>query len=999
MATKTNKEFKVDLKDLKVEIEKHPMAESKNMFESFLLIGYDDLYYQEKIIPYAIDINNNIKNEPIKEKEKKKNDDIIFRRFRCRNLPTILNSITSDFTGPILTGDQIILDVFPLPPEILCDPFENKDIPPEIKTNHVIFSNIQNNVVNYGYAYIFYEKKNHEKLKIYIPKAFVIISQYPLFNIFTKLCEEIKDLFTNQQLQIPIEIQIYNIINYVPASIDTGLKMTLIPKHELLHINTFKSQDEFFETNIQNKYYPEQLSGYRDTEVNFCYLLNVLSVDLIIEIYLNLLSGRVIGFFYENISELSIIMHIFHQFLFPFAPNENVACLPPIKFFCTDTVSQNIVGFLCNYDDLEMYDPFREVKEGEYRCMTDEEENIQLDPLFFRCDYILDLNTKVLKEPDKYISSTENDNYKQNKKLNDFIKKIITKFSKGSVETEFERMLFKLYHSLKENLYKLTSFQKMKKKFFHPFLRKDTEFMNHFILESFYKFNLNFAYIYYTKISPYKGDYRISKEEQINSQLISQKDSELNPDEYLFFSCFGNSLFGNCLDNFIGGYSTKEPKIYKGPKLIFEHLLYFLRIKHLYDLADKRLPDILDIYDELYTNKIKDINNDNEQDNKININIKENNQFLFDTNDEEIKKINHKTFTFFEFYKYYVSNPDMAPYFYNIADPEYVNGKITKKSSQNIKYTFKYKKFALDQNIIFKYIYKLRQMDEKTKAKLFKDIIQKEAIPPEQIKSYDNFITSGLEKYYIKNKIIDNLELLNFSILGIVILTISKHKLVYFIDAINEIIRNLQFLSRKFTEILLSIALRVFSKQKNKNLFICEKYFDIYKLAIEKKLIFPNDELIILQKKISKFIHSIGDREEIDLTELGKSLDEANKKSYNLKFNESLLKKFNFLDLTQDVKKIDIKFTMNKKKIEYNIVYHIQKIYDKICTYLDVYYKDLNYDIILNDKEEFNKIIIYLLFYVTALKNKKGKHHSDAESKIYFPQEIEMFLINSLEII
>ena len=72
MATKTNKEFKVDLKDLKVEIEKHPMAESKNMFESFLLIGYDDLYYQEKIIPYAIDINNNIKNEPIKEKEKEK---------------------------------------------------------------------------------------------------------------------------------------------------------------------------------------------------------------------------------------------------------------------------------------------------------------------------------------------------------------------------------------------------------------------------------------------------------------------------------------------------------------------------------------------------------------------------------------------------------------------------------------------------------------------------------------------------------------------------------------------------------------------------------------------------------------------------------------------------------------------------------------------------------------------------------------------------------------
>ena len=44
----------VDLKSLEVTIEKFPMAESKNMFESFLIIGYDDLYYQGKIVKEAV---------------------------------------------------------------------------------------------------------------------------------------------------------------------------------------------------------------------------------------------------------------------------------------------------------------------------------------------------------------------------------------------------------------------------------------------------------------------------------------------------------------------------------------------------------------------------------------------------------------------------------------------------------------------------------------------------------------------------------------------------------------------------------------------------------------------------------------------------------------------------------------------------------------------------------------------------------------------------------
>jgi len=69
---KINKEeFNVDLKSLEVQIEKYPMAESKNMFESFFIIGYDDLYYQEKIIKKTSVLIND-KKEELNSKEKKK---------------------------------------------------------------------------------------------------------------------------------------------------------------------------------------------------------------------------------------------------------------------------------------------------------------------------------------------------------------------------------------------------------------------------------------------------------------------------------------------------------------------------------------------------------------------------------------------------------------------------------------------------------------------------------------------------------------------------------------------------------------------------------------------------------------------------------------------------------------------------------------------------------------------------------------------------------------
>jgi len=69
----------------------------------------------------------------------------------------------------------------------------------------------------------------------------------------------------------------------------------------------------------------------------------------------------------------------------------------------------------------------------------------------------------------------------------------------------------------------------------------------------------------------------------------------------------------------------------------------------------------------------------------------------------------------------------------------------------------------------------------------------------------------------------------------------------------------------------------------------------------------------------------------------------------------------------------------------------------------------LDYNIIIQNKEEFNKVIIYLLTYVTIIKeeNKKKQReninlrnkngNTDNEYEKNFPKDIELFLINCLE--
>lgn len=997
-----NEDLGIDLKDLEVKIEKYPLAESPNLIENFLILGYEESYIQEIILKKLQLSNLQIENEKTEVRGRKGSDiKLCFKEYKCRNYPTILGTISSNFTGGIFNGSQIIEQVFPVPPSVYYGYFEYVPSTQDfINSTNIIFSNIQNEAVNIGYAHIFHESRNICKLKVYIPKAFVIISQYPYFNIFHNLCKEIKRLYSNEQLQIPIEIQLYNIVNFVPAPIDSSMKMTLIPAEELFEINRIKSQEDFFESKKQEKYYLSQLSGYRCSDINFSELFSVLSVETIVEVYLELLSGKIIGFFSKYLEILNITIYIFKQFLFPFSPNENASGLSPTKFFCSENIDEYIVGFVCGFDDLDNYNPLREIKEGEFRCLSDEEEKQEVDLLIFKCNYILDLDKKILKEQDKYSYGMEISDSKKDAKLSEYFKKVIG----GSVNANsyLDVSIDKLLTKLKDISFKLTSYKTNTgnlPNFFHSTDNNSSntntdnnsnEILNRAILDSFYQFNLNIAYLYYSRVSTYNGDYRISKEEE-DVNIKTKEQSGLNDDEYLFFSEFRNSLFCNGLGNFIGGYSYKDPKIYKASKRIFEKLL---ALKKVSGGREEYFYNILDIYDSVYLTKNKsepEVENnfqkkvekfskkEEKKNSKKNEMIQENNIIK--------KEDKYKTtITFLEFYKYYFNSPKMASYFYSIINEEFVKGTINKKNKINIKYLYKYKKIDIDQNLLFKYIYMLNVMDNSIKKKCFK--LTEDVQIEQNITS--RMISSDIEHYYINTKLIDYKDLLKFSILSVVALTASKHKLLHFTPQIYQIIGKLNFSVRKFVEIILSISLRLFSNEEEKNLYIYEKYFNLYNEAIEKRGMFPNDELIILEKKINEFTNKIQNtREVIEQQEYRKMINLKEKDRYTLDFDKKRaneIKAPSYSFGTNEVK-VKITFKVNKKKVAYlETCYSFITIYDKITSILNQYYKDLDYSKI--DKNEYNKIIIYLIYFTTIFSN----DYKD------FPKDTSLFLFYCLDL-
>ena len=215
-------------------VKKFPyLGYSPNLIEYFLIIGYETSFIQNEII------------KGIEEQEKDKqlpppsqNDVKVFREYKCETQPTILNSISSNYNNEMLENDMIINLCFPSPPNIYYSSSENKQYEPN-QFSVVFFLNgdsldDQTKIPFHGYTFIFYESQSTKtNKKIFIPKAFTVISQYPFFCLFNTLCKDTLAMFRNDKLEIPLEILLYNILNFTPSPINYPLTLSLFPTIDL----------------------------------------------------------------------------------------------------------------------------------------------------------------------------------------------------------------------------------------------------------------------------------------------------------------------------------------------------------------------------------------------------------------------------------------------------------------------------------------------------------------------------------------------------------------------------------------------------------------------------------------------------------------------------------------------------------------------------------------------------------------------------------------------
>ena len=123
-----------------------------------------------------------------------------------------------------------------------------------IKPYNVIFSynpqteNNSKKSIN-GFAHVFYRKYYKNKnfgdkiVSFFIPIIFCIISEFPFYNSFYLLCNQIKNLYKDNNLEIPIEILIYNIINFTLSPLNNDSFLFIEPvafPTKKIELKTFK---------------------------------------------------------------------------------------------------------------------------------------------------------------------------------------------------------------------------------------------------------------------------------------------------------------------------------------------------------------------------------------------------------------------------------------------------------------------------------------------------------------------------------------------------------------------------------------------------------------------------------------------------------------------------------------------------------------------------------------------------------------------------------------
>ena len=505
-------------------IAKYPyLGYSPNLIQYFGIIGY-----QEEFVNTII-------------KEINKTPGVSNNPFR----PTIINSVISNIDNGTTDNDLMLSQIYPDNPNIIKANL-NDQIPPPSSVIYSFCFDSQDGkkkIFYSCYAYRFYEifksSSNNNNEVYYIPKAFSVMSQYSFFNTFHYICENLlKIINLKLDKQLPIEIIIYCIINYLPTPMNYNISINVFDS--LLKIDPIKL---------------EQLSGYPTIDFDMSEIFNLLPINLMLEIYLFTFLEQKMLFFSQNLEILNMVMYI--MFLLNYPCNDSIYFWHIVSVSLKDFTADNrFVG---------------KVMDSLIGVNTTYVESINTS-VFGSYYFIVDLdNKKIFLE--KSINDPEDEEYKDLLDIQEFFqnclkdKNIDSFFLKDSIKelkTNLENILFK----------ELVGYTPYPKNKYVDFFKVNPK-INKKIQESFYNFCLNVLRFFYKDNELNTSFDKITNKENKLKSVISINGREVPLPDYEIKFCefFRDSIkYQFFFENFIQNNETMD--IFRIPLLFSEEFIY-----------------------------------------------------------------------------------------------------------------------------------------------------------------------------------------------------------------------------------------------------------------------------------------------------------------------------------------------------------------------------------------------------------------------------------------
>ena len=308
---------------------------ASNLIDKFLVLGYDQKDIEHTLLreePKPVNIKNNY-----------------LKYIDFPERPTIMNEICFNYNKESQENDLLLQLIFPNCPKLyflekkyIKEQKEQYDSNEETNNYTIIFSinplDINNSRKSFnGLGYIFYIKKEHRDDNneldglIYYPITYVILSEYPYFYHFNKICKNIYIQMKKKTDEIPIDIILYNAIKFCPSPININLNLSfgatlssnMKPEITANHIlNQLYSKNKSENLNGIPFIFFNQLSGYPILDFNLSFIFNLLEPNMIIKVFILTFLEYDIIFLSSMPEILNMLIYIFCNLNYPF--NEQI---------------------------------------------------------------------------------------------------------------------------------------------------------------------------------------------------------------------------------------------------------------------------------------------------------------------------------------------------------------------------------------------------------------------------------------------------------------------------------------------------------------------------------------------------------------------------------------------------------------------------------------------------------------------------------------------------